>query len=279
MRIIHPENPHWATIQLFQTKAGQACPAEQTRPLADALSALYTAIKDFQNLVVIDLEKDDDAQEIFETLNALGTPLLPADLVKNFLFHMAEGQGENVQKLYQRLWEGFDDDKSYWRQRVRQGRLKRARLDLFLGHYLAMLTGEETLISQMFLDYKQHVFSSNGRPATEHMADFRTYADVYESLDGFPEDSREGIFFERLNQMDVSTVYPLLLEVFKKYETIRKNPALEETLVDLESFFCSPRCLRPQFEELQPVFCGTGCQPAVGRRFCFSTIDSQVSVG
>jgi len=30
VRIIHPENPHWATIQLFQTKAGQARPAEQT---------------------------------------------------------------------------------------------------------------------------------------------------------------------------------------------------------------------------------------------------------
>jgi hypothetical protein len=30
VRIIHPENPHWATIQLFQMKAGQACPTEQT---------------------------------------------------------------------------------------------------------------------------------------------------------------------------------------------------------------------------------------------------------
>ena len=30
---------------------------------------------------------DDNAQVIFETLNARGTPLLPSDLVKNYLFH------------------------------------------------------------------------------------------------------------------------------------------------------------------------------------------------
>ena len=64
------------------------------------LETPYTAIKDHLHLVVIDLEEADDAQEIFETLNALGTPLLPADLVKNFLFHLAESQHQDTEKLY-----------------------------------------------------------------------------------------------------------------------------------------------------------------------------------
>ena len=194
-------------------------------------------MNDYQNLVVIDLEKDDDAQEIFETLNALGTPLLPADLVKNFLFRLAEIQGENLEKLYRRYWDTFDSEKSYWREEVRQGRLKRARLDLFLNHYLTMMKGEEVIISQMFLDYKDLVLSKNGAPATEHMKHFRSYADVYEAFDSFPPDVREGLFFDRLNQMDISTVYSLLLEVFKRYPTTNRYPELEQILADLESFF------------------------------------------
>ena len=37
-------------------------------------------------IVVILLEDKDEAQVIFETLNALGTPLLALDLLKNAVF-------------------------------------------------------------------------------------------------------------------------------------------------------------------------------------------------
>lgn len=203
--------------------------------LTTRLRALYTALRDDTGLVVIDLDENDDAQEIFETLNALGTPLLPADLVKNYLFHLAEAQGENVEKLYHRYWETFDSEKSYWRQEVRQGRLKRARVDLFLNQYLTMMKGQEVIISQMFLDYRDLVESRNGRRAPEHMEHFRSYADVYQSFEGFPSDSREGLFFYRLDQMDISTVHPLLLEVFKRYAKPVGQSELESILVDLES--------------------------------------------
>src|SRR5262249_18314 len=97
------------------------------------LDALYVTMRDDLHLVVIDLEPHDDAEEIFETLNALGTPLLPADLVKNYLFHMAAAQKEDTRNLYKECWESFDNDRGYWRKEVRQGRLRRPRLDLFLG--------------------------------------------------------------------------------------------------------------------------------------------------
>lgn len=58
-------------------------------------------------MVVINLEDKDDAQEIFETLNAMGTPLLPADLVKNFLFHEAIERG-----LYTGLTERVEFERS-----------------------------------------------------------------------------------------------------------------------------------------------------------------------
>ena len=37
------------------------------------------------------------------------------------------------------------------------------------------------------------------------------------SFEGFPPDSREGLFFYRLGQLDTTTVYPLVLEVLKRY--------------------------------------------------------------
>jgi hypothetical protein len=42
---------------------------------------------------VIDLDREDDAQVIFETLNARGEPLLPADLLRNFIFLRAARAG------------------------------------------------------------------------------------------------------------------------------------------------------------------------------------------
>lgn len=204
--------------------------------LPKRVQALYEALKQDATLVVIDLDENDDAQEIFETLNALGTPLLPADLVKNYLFHLAEAKKENTEKLYHRYWETFDSEKSYWRREIRQGRLKRARLDLFLNHYLTMMTGDEVIISQMFLEYRDLVESRDGTNPSEHMEHFRAYADVYESFDNFKSESREGVFFDRLKELDVGTAHPLLLEVVKRYGG-SKEDTLEQILVDLESFF------------------------------------------
>ncbi len=45
--------------------------------------ALFRAVWDFLRIVVVDLDRDDDARTIFETLNTRGTCFLPPDLVEN----------------------------------------------------------------------------------------------------------------------------------------------------------------------------------------------------
>jgi hypothetical protein len=201
------------------------------------LDTLYTTMRDDLHLVVIDLEPHDDAQEIFETLNALGTPLLPADLVKNYLFHMAAAQNEDTSKLYKQCWESFDSGRGYWRKEVRQGRLKRPRLDLFLGHFLTLVLREEVIIAQLFSAYRDFVENSEDHTAMKHMQIFRSYADVYKSFEDFEQDSREGLFFYRLDQLDTTTVFPLLLEAIKRYGDSKNRPELYQILGDLESFF------------------------------------------
>ena len=82
------------------------------------------------NLVVIDLGDDDEAQVIFETLNARGTPLLPADLVKNYPFM--------PQQRVRPTWTPSMRLEALRRRgrdaRVKQGRFFRPQIDLFLQH-------------------------------------------------------------------------------------------------------------------------------------------------
>jgi hypothetical protein len=61
-------------------------PEFQERALDIRLEASFQTLRNSLLVVVIDLEQGDDAQVIFETLNARGEPLLPADLLRNYIF-------------------------------------------------------------------------------------------------------------------------------------------------------------------------------------------------
>lgn len=201
------------------------------------LDSLYRCLKDDLVLVVIDLENDDDAQEIFETLNTLGTPLLTADIVKNFLIRLAQRGGENIQKLYSWYWADFDAEKSYWREELGRGRQKRSRIDQFLQHYVTLQTAQEINSSQLFSAFRDFVGPVNGKTAEHHMGLFRSYAEVYASFEKFPRDTREGEFFYRLGELEMTTAYPLLLEVFKRFGGLEHRSAREAIMAELESYF------------------------------------------
>jgi uncharacterized protein with ParB-like and HNH nuclease domain len=199
------------------------------------LETMYMVLRDELHMVVIDLETDDDAQEIFETLNALGTPLLPADLVKNYLFRAAQLQKLPTEKLYDQFWATFDTGKSFWREKVSQGRLYRPRLDLFLHNYLTLMLAEEVNAQKLFTTFRDHVEAASS-DAAKQMALFRHYGDVYRSMEELPISSREGMFIYRLDQLDTTTFYPVLLEVFKRYRNPEHRQDFDQILTDLESY-------------------------------------------
>src|SRR5207248_10895292 len=106
-------------------------------------------------MVVIDLEPGDNAQVIFEPLNHRGTPLLAGDLVKNLVFQRAEAEDEDVQSLYDRFWAPFDSN--VWRRPIKQGRLFRPRIDVFLNYWLAMRLRHEVMSDRVFSDFREFV--------------------------------------------------------------------------------------------------------------------------
>ncbi|GAB2493540.1 hypothetical protein GCM10027030_28580 [Luteococcus sediminum] len=124
---------------------------------AARLGALARALRTQLVLVGISLSQGDNVQAIFETLNYLGAPLLAADLIKNHLFQRAEKEHRNLEQLHKKYWAGFDGDGNgdeYWREKVRQGRLTRPRIDLFLTHWLVMKLGREVPSDRIFAEFR-----------------------------------------------------------------------------------------------------------------------------
>ena len=174
------------------------------------MKSAFQALKNALQVVTIDLDKDDDAQVIFETLNARGEPLLPADLLRNFIFLRAARNGEPVEALYEQYWKTFDD--SFWRTRVKQGRLLRPRSDLFIQHFLASRRTYDIPIKHLFVEYKYWI---------ERKQPFQSVADELAVLAGQGHDFRRIIEPKKndplyslaifLDAFDVRTSYPLLL--------------------------------------------------------------------
>jgi hypothetical protein len=175
-------------------------------------TALVAALRGHLKVVGIDLDQEDNAQVIFETLNARGTPLQAADLIKNLLFQRADTEGSKVEALYEKHWAPFDQES--WRQEIRQGRLMRPVLDVFLSHWLAMVKERETLIHQLFPAFRDYV-STFAVPAADVMADLSRSAGIYIEMQRYPRRTAEGEFFRRQALMDTTTTVPLLLYIFR----------------------------------------------------------------
>jgi hypothetical protein len=194
----------------FFNGSGSDTPMAGEVPIGERLEECFQALKNALQVVAIDLDHDDDAQVIFETLNARGEPLLPADLLRNFIFLRAARRGEQPETLYNDYWRRFDD--RFWRVEVKQGRLLRPRSDLFMQHFLSSRQGIDIPIKHLFIEYKFWI---------ERQKPFATVTDELATL------SRQGDDFRRiiepktgdpiyslaifLDTFDVRTSYPLLL--------------------------------------------------------------------
>jgi len=186
-------------------------------------------------MVVIDLDDKDDAQVIFETLNARGTPLLASDLVKNYLLQQAQARGHQLDQLYAQTWEAFDSA-HFWRELLRTGRFTRPHIEVFLQHYLTLLTQDEVLVTSLFNIFRQHVKLHPAVDPAHYLAELRRYGQVYYSFFHFPPDTPEGLFFQRMSVLDTTTMFPLLLQIFDALGRPAFDKQRRAILADLESF-------------------------------------------
>ena len=97
----------------------------------------YMTVISNAQFVRIDLGPNDDAQQIFDSLNSLGINLTTSELLKNYFF------SQNNLTAYQSIWEvAFelnDAVKAYWDTEIETGSLRRPLIDIFFDAYFQLL--------------------------------------------------------------------------------------------------------------------------------------------
>lgn len=176
--------------------------------------AIERSARELLQIVVIDLTAAENAQEIFETLNARGTALTAADLIKNFVFQSLLEQGADVENAYDQYWAQFET--ALWEEEINVGRVRQPRSSVFLNQWLVARTGEKVLAREVFSRFKLYAhFESSGsmlhllQGIQRAAAIYRTFTEKAYQLDG-PLD-RVGVFAYRVKTMESEVIKPVLL--------------------------------------------------------------------
>lgn len=188
-------------------------------PHGQRAMALASALKDHLRLIVLDLDPTDEPQAIFETLNAHGTPLLPADLIKNWLLWEGARQALATDKFYIDYWQPFDREIDHWRALTGTGHAARARVDTFLGNWLTRHVRQPIPAKHLYDRFLAFVRDSGPRTQEGKI-------DVLALMSGIAEDAKRfrlienpvgktrfDTFLRRLGVMDIVVFHPLLLAI------------------------------------------------------------------
>lgn len=206
----------------------------------DRAEALVEAFKRHLEIVTIDLDENDNPQMIFETLNFRGVPLLPSDLIRNFVFLEATRNGLNVEELYHKYWAIYDlpgskNERNFWKEEEQQGRVKRQRMEMFVFHYLVCSSGDAVSISQLYKDFRD--WWNHKKPQVEdELINLEKHSQIFKEFYQYQPGTRKGVFLRRIRQLDISTIYPLLMFLFNLDAKQMPASELEGMIVDLESF-------------------------------------------
>lgn len=213
------------------------------RPLdANQGHGMLATLREGFQIMSLELEDEDDPQIIFETLNARGAPLLPSDLIRNYIFLQATRNNEDVDELYRQGWQHFDEtvDRSitgkgakFWKQLERQGRLKNSRLDLLMYHYVGLRKCEDLKVGHVFNEFKDW-WQDEKRDTQYELARITRLAGHFKTFLLPGQASRFELFCRRLKLLDVSTVTPLVLYLLEHHAP--DSADFVQAIGDIESY-------------------------------------------
>lgn len=218
-----PEEPRIVEAYRYFHRAASEWLNDPSAPgvtAADRLKLLRKVIDRRLQIVSIELGDQEDPQAIFETLNARGVPLQASDLLRNNIFQRA-GDQRQQDLLHQKYWSRFEvpvdsanpDSERFWETEIRQGRLFRPRLDLFMQTYLSLQLGRDVLATRLFQEYKDWIRDKKpfkGDVEVE-LVDLCDHAAKFERLLKENAEDPVGAFGIRLRVLEQSGPYPLVL--------------------------------------------------------------------
>lgn len=179
-------------------------------------------------VVMINLGDADDPYLIFESLNYKGEPLAQGDLVRNFVlmrFNHSVEQGGEQEEVYLQYWRPLEETLG-------------SALTEFLRHYLTK-DSEEPNRGGIYAAVKSKFGELDGDGLRGALGALVTHSRYYARfLDPLREPDQA--IAERLialQQLEITTSYPLMLRLFDYYETgVLSSEALQRALGAIESF-------------------------------------------
>lgn len=207
---------------------------EDTQRRAETLTHVITQ---GLQLVVIDLMAGENSQEIFETLNARGTPLTAADLVKNFVFQKLEAEGVDTRKAYAEDWP-FET--KFWEAEESVGRNLMSRSSIFISQWLASRVGEEVSPRQTFSRFKHYVDHEARTKMGDLLVAIKSQAAMYETwtLNSLEPDKRLTVAetaFYRMKTSEMELLKPAIIWLHEPGLGI-PTPVAEQVIAMLESW-------------------------------------------
>ncbi len=165
-----------------------------------SLEDIFESIK---KLVVIDirLERDDDAQLIFESLNSTGLDLSEADKIRNYL--LMSMTGDEQERCYDAYWNKIEEYTDY-------------NPTMFIRDYLTVYTKTITNIDNLYFEFKS--FLERMEMSREDvMMDMTEYARYYYIFSKYQSTTPKlNVKFRQLSTIG-STVGMTFYMVFLKY--------------------------------------------------------------
>ncbi|GJQ22263.1 hypothetical protein BIY37_08640 [Candidatus Brocadia sapporoensis] len=162
---------------------------------------LKKIITSYFSVVSIVLDADDNPYLVFESLNAKGMPLTQADLIRNYFFMRihADKQDEVYNNYWQPMQTALND-----------------RLTEYIRHFLMKDDGSIIKQSDVYFALKGRVSPDT---AIDYLKKLQKFSIYYQRLI-YPEFEPEVDLqkhFRRVDRIEVTTAYPLLLNVYDNY--------------------------------------------------------------
>lgn len=223
----------------FSEQAREWLQAEGSELVQARAAAVETVVRELLQVVVIDLTVDENAQEIFETLNARGAQLTAADLIKNFIFQRLLEAGTNVEDAYQKNWKEFET--GFWEKEISVGRLHYSRSAIFLNHWLIARTGQEVVAREVFDRFKRFADHEAGLPMLKLLEQVHAASNLYRDFitaattHTGPAD-RLGLFGYRTGVLESEVIKPLVLELLDPEQSAIPRLQLIKALDVVESW-------------------------------------------
>lgn len=162
--------------------------------------ALYTTIRNLQ-IVSITLDKEDNPQLIFESLNSTGLALTEGDKIRNFILIglSSKDQVRYYKEYWSRIEENCGDDDT----------------SAFVRNYLSLKTQKIPNIKNVYQEFAKY-WEGCGRAPAEILEDMRTYSRSYGKLLNASTGVKEAdAAITGLACLDTTVIRPFAMEVIK----------------------------------------------------------------